>query len=246
MLKLWGLIPTAQCPLCSHKQCTLHHILVNCNFTLNQGRYTWRHDSVLANIERSLEKLVADFNKKKPTSFAITAKNSFRNCFVRSGSKTSSKKNDAPNRPLLAIANDWTMLVDFDHKRIVFPPNVYATDQRPDIVLWSRMSREVLLLELTCCAEEGFEAAKLRKEIRYHELVESINLTHNWKAQLRTIEVGARGLIGGSTFRSFLKLGFSLQGARNLTKTLSQPWWLVALMPFTLLIKVKLGLTIQT
>ena len=65
------------------------------------------------------------------------------------------------------------------------------------------------------------EAAKSRKEVRYHELVESINLTHNWKAQLLTIEVGARGLIGGSTFRAFLKLGFSLQGARNLTKTLS-------------------------
>ena len=27
--------------------------------------------------------------------------------------------------------------------------------------------------------EEGFEAAKSRKEVRYHELVESINLAHN-------------------------------------------------------------------
>jgi hypothetical protein len=136
MLKLWGLISTAQCPLCSHKQCTLHHILVNCNFALNQGRYTWRHDSVLANLELALAKLVTEFNKKRPTPFAIDAKKSFHKCFVRSGVKTSRKKN-------------------------------------------------------------------------------------NWKAQLLTIEVGARGLVGGSTFRAFLKLGFSLQGARNLTKTLS-------------------------
>ena len=169
----------------------------------------------------SFAKLVVDFNKKRPTSFAVDAKNSFHKCFVRSGAKTSNKPNNGPNRPLLAVANDWTMLVDFDHKNIVFPPNICATDQRPDIVLWSRMSREVILLELTCCAEEGIEAAKSRKEVRYHELVESINLAHSWKAQLLTIEVGARGLIGGSTFRAFLKLGFSLQGARNLTKTLS-------------------------
>jgi hypothetical protein len=214
MLKLWGLIPTAQCPLCSHKQCTLHHILVNCNFALNQGRYTWRHDSVLANLELALAKLVTEFNKKRPTPFAIDAKKSFHKCFVRSGVKTSRKKNNEPNRPLLAVANDWMMLVDFDHRNIVFPPSICATDQRPDIVLWSRMSREVILLELTCCAEEGIEAAKVRKQVRYHELVESINLT-NWKAQLLTIEVGARGLVGGSTFRAFLKLGFSLQGARN-------------------------------
>ena len=66
MLKLWGLIPSAQCPLCSHKQCTLHHILVNCKFALNQGRYTWRHDSVLANIESSLPNLSSTSTRKDP------------------------------------------------------------------------------------------------------------------------------------------------------------------------------------
>src|SRR4051812_22877478 len=54
MLRLWGMTPSALCPLCSHPNCTLHHILANCPFALNQGRYTWRHDSVLANIERNL------------------------------------------------------------------------------------------------------------------------------------------------------------------------------------------------
>ena len=44
MMKLWGYTHAAQCPLCQHKQCTLHHILVNCRFALDQGRYNWRHD----------------------------------------------------------------------------------------------------------------------------------------------------------------------------------------------------------
>src|SRR3954469_22350723 len=65
MLKLWKLTASAQCPLCAHKQCTLHHILVNCNYALNQGRYTWRHDSVLANIELALTKLATNLNMKR-------------------------------------------------------------------------------------------------------------------------------------------------------------------------------------
>src|ERR1700744_524848 len=93
---------------------------VNCNFALSQGRFTWRHDSVLANIELSLTKLVTEFNKKRPTPFAAAAKTSFSKCFVRPGVKTSTKKNTEPNRPLLAVANDSMMLVDFEHKTIVF------------------------------------------------------------------------------------------------------------------------------
>jgi hypothetical protein len=40
---------------------------VNCHFALEQKRYTWRHDSVLANIEVALRNLVEKFNSKKPT-----------------------------------------------------------------------------------------------------------------------------------------------------------------------------------
>ena len=50
------------------------------------------------------------------------------------------------------------------------------------------MKRHVMLLELTCCAEEGINAAQLRKEVRYHELVENIK-ENNWNAELLTIEL---------------------------------------------------------
>ena len=78
MLKLWGLIPTATCPLCSHSQCTLHHILVNCPFAREQKRYNWRHDSVLANIEPRLSKLISVVNeRKKLPSESETTRKSF-------------------------------------------------------------------------------------------------------------------------------------------------------------------------
>jgi hypothetical protein len=220
MLKLWGYIPSAQCPLCSHKKCTLHHILVGCRFALDQGRYNWRHDSVLFNLEPALANLIAQTNQHKPKT-TETLRKTFRQSFVREGLKAASRKGStSPRQSLLTVANDWKLLVDYEHKKIVFPPHIFSTSQRPDVIIWSRMSRNVVLLELTCCAEEGVKAAQLRKEVRYHELVESIGCS-GWNAKLLTLEVGARGLIGNSTFRAFEKLGFASQAASTLCKTLS-------------------------
>ena len=70
------------------------------------------------------------------------------------------------------------------------------------------------------CAEEAVAAAQLRKEVRYLELVESLNL-RGWKADLLTLEVGARGLIANGTFRSFVKLGFPPREATTLCRLLS-------------------------
>ena len=40
-----------------------------------------------------------------------------------------------------------------------FPPVIYSTSERPDIVIWSASARLVILLELTVPAEEGIVAA---------------------------------------------------------------------------------------
>ena len=82
---------------------------------------------------------------------------------------------------------------DYKHKRAVFPPNIYATSERPDIVIWSDSSRRVFLLELTCPAEEGIEAARARKQAKYKGLVDGINSSKCWSAKLYTLEIGARG-----------------------------------------------------
>jgi hypothetical protein len=217
MMKLWGYTPTSQCHLCEHKQCTLHHILVNCPFALEQGRYNWRHDSVLFNIEVGLQKFISEVNKRK----LLSNSNALKQNFVRAGQKTPLPRARSQSKEgLLTRANDWNLLVDYDHKKVVFPPNICSTSERPDIVIWSRMSRNVILLELTCCAEEGVKAAQMRKQVRYHELIENINAS-KWNASLLTIEVGARGLVGSGTFRAFVKLGLPSQTATSLCQTLS-------------------------
>ena len=45
-LKRWGKIQLANCALCGN-YCTLEHILNFCSVAKNQGRFTWRHNSVL-------------------------------------------------------------------------------------------------------------------------------------------------------------------------------------------------------
>jgi len=203
-----GYSESAVCPLCDADPCTLHHILVNCEFALEQKRYNWRHDSVLANIEVALSKLLREFNSKRPVSLVNATKQSFKASFVRKGENPSQKKPDTLPLALLDCANDWNIRVDFDHKQADFPVSIFPTSLRPDIVLWSEMSRVVILLELTCCAEEGITRAQLRKETKYTELLSEINAGKVWKASLFTLEVGARGLVALSTQR-ILKKPFS-------------------------------------
>ena len=53
-LKCWGKRTNARCPLCKNNE-TLCHVLNNCSVSLNQGRYTWRHDSILRHIVQLLQ-----------------------------------------------------------------------------------------------------------------------------------------------------------------------------------------------
>ena len=48
-LKRWGKRVNDRCPFCGNIQ-TLAHVLSNCNVALDQGRLTWRHNSVLRNV----------------------------------------------------------------------------------------------------------------------------------------------------------------------------------------------------
>ena len=46
-LRRWGKRVMVTCPLCSCPNGTLAHIINFCPVALNQGRFTWRHDSIL-------------------------------------------------------------------------------------------------------------------------------------------------------------------------------------------------------
>ena len=65
-LARWNIITSPVCTLCHCTQPTTNHILTGCSIALDQGRYTWRHDSVL-------QVLVRNFKKDLPPCYKIYA-----------------------------------------------------------------------------------------------------------------------------------------------------------------------------
>ena len=56
-LKRWGISRLGRCNLCQNKG-TLLHLLNFCSVSLSQGRYTWRHDSVLQTLVSHISPLL--------------------------------------------------------------------------------------------------------------------------------------------------------------------------------------------
>ena len=73
---------------------------------------------------------------------------------------------------LLSKGTDWNLLVDLPGHNYVFPPEIYATSERPDIVIWSLTLHQAYIIELTCPAEEGIQTAAMRKLSKYTPLAE--------------------------------------------------------------------------
>ena len=53
----WSLSNTSACSFCFQSE-TLQHVVSSCNSYLQDGRYTWRHNSVLLHIARTLSSVV--------------------------------------------------------------------------------------------------------------------------------------------------------------------------------------------
>ena len=78
----------------------------------------------------------------------------------------------------------------------------------------------MILVELTCPAEENIADARLRKEIKYAPLKAQIT-DNNWSCHLFTIEVGARGFVSAFVPRLLRRLGFTNSAIRKLVRHVS-------------------------
>ena len=173
-LYLIGRADSPNCDLCNGKG-HVSHFLAGCKYALYNGKYAWRHDSVLLTLQPKLIKRIEDQNKTKVAALFAPLSSSFVS------NDTSSKQTHVkkqPGRNLLSDANDWEMLIDFDHIPIIFPSHICITDQRPDIIIWSNTLKMVLLVELICPADENIAAANIRKTARYLPLGTLIEATN--------------------------------------------------------------------
>ena len=71
-LSLWKLHPNSLCSLCLQHE-SLLHVVAGCKEYLNQGRFTWRHDSVIYYLAKVLSSenrsIYADIEQHKSPSF---------------------------------------------------------------------------------------------------------------------------------------------------------------------------------
>ncbi len=135
--------------------------------------------------------------------------------FVRAGEQSQSLPKPAAG--LLTSAVDWDLRVDLG-KQLKFPDHVTTTSLRPDIVLSSVSSRQVLLLELKVPWEDRIEEANERKQSKYQELVEQCQ-RRGWKARCEPIEVGWRGFAGRSLCKVYTLLGITGATKRKAIKS---------------------------
>lgn len=200
-LHTWGIAENPACKLCGRRG-SLEHILSSCQTSLAEGRYRWRHDQVLATLA---EKLDEERKKKRRKG-----SNSIQ--FVRPG-QVASKGPKKEDRGILPSAEDWTLSVDLK-KQLKFPQEILDTRLRPDLLLVSQKSKQVVMLELTVPWEDRMEEAFGRKKAKYEELVEACQ-QKKWIASCFPIEVGCRGFAGQSLWRALSSLGIVGESRRK-------------------------------
>ncbi len=194
---------------------TLKHILVGCKTSLTQGRYTWRHNQMMKCLAVTLESKRVTVN-----AMPLEAQTTFHQLtsFVREGEKCSTNRSSPDLCPLNA-AQDWEMRVDLS-QRLTFPPEITATNMRPDLVLWSKSCRQVFIVELTVPWEEAIDEAFERKWLRYADLAAEAE-DRGWKVNVRPVEVGCRGFVASSTTRLLKEVGIRGQVQRKTIKDLA-------------------------
>ena len=158
-----------RCLLCG-ENATLNHILAGCKVALSQGRYKWRHDKVLNELACILRTKIAEGESNLAANRKVV--------FVKEGVKGQAPTAGSPSRvymgctpqPFLASAQDWELTVDLK-ERLRIPQEVAITELRPDIIITSKDTNQMAIIELTVPTEDRIEISGELKRTKYEVLV---------------------------------------------------------------------------
>ena len=196
---VWFKTQEHTCPLCNEKG-TLNHILTGCKVALKQGRYTWRHNEVLKIIAATIEEKVREYNKKSGRG-----KRNHIN-FVKAGTK--GKPIAKETGTYLSTANDWELMVDLPKQRLKIPSYVANTNLRPDMIVLSKKTKQMGVIELTVPSEERIEVSAEAKRLKYVE-IEELAKMRSWRCRVWTVEIGCKGFAAGSLVYLLKNFGYA-------------------------------------
>ena len=199
------------CSLCkTEPMCTLPHILSGCKFSLRNKRYSFRHDSVVkVFVEGVVEQIGKKLKSSSPTTFKVK--------FVSPGEVGQPKH--VRYVGLLDRAKDWIVLADVGSSQLIFPVEIFATSDRPDVVIYSRSKKIVILIENTSGCEENHSERHAWKIEKYKDLVGAIQ-SAGWSCHFFAIEVGARGFNSTHVPFCLKSLGFPPKSVKEMLKKL--------------------------
>ncbi len=210
-LFIWGKDVDPKCVACG-RWCNLEHILSSCNVSLTSGRYTWRHNEALKIVVRVL-------NEETKIKHAVKSNRPQFINFKKSG-ETTGRTCSQPRTGILQTARDWKVVADLCQQS-TFPPHIVQTAQRPDIILYSDSTHQIILVELTIPWESRVEEAHERKSLKYAEL-KSDCISKGWKCWCFPIEVTCRGFPAKSVLFLSRSLGMSTTGQKKLLREVSE------------------------
>ena len=211
-LTRWGLKDDNTCHLCGETMCTTSHILSGCPISLQQGRYTWRHNRVLRIIYEGVKHFISSVN---PCPSLVQRAKSID--FVRQGEPVATKQKRSQSAGALTRGADWKVITDLDTK-LVFPEEIFETQLRPDIVAWSSSTKTALIIELTVCDEANMMKAHERKTMKYEDLQLHCE-ERGWATSVYPVEVGCRGFASHSLLSTLRRLGITRISGNKLEKT---------------------------
>ena len=143
------------CHLCGVRQCSLRHILSGCNIgqssAMQQGRYTWRHNSILLALYKHVRSMrnegraALQLGRKRVVTSTKFMSNEGNKLVVPPTSQSL-----VSVLPLFEESDDWeiqfdvSVEVDGQVKNRPFPAHIAASPQRPDGIVFSNKLKKVV------------------------------------------------------------------------------------------------------
>ncbi|XP_047434508.1 uncharacterized protein LOC125004147 [Mugil cephalus] len=182
-----------------------------CKTVLTQGRFGWRHKTVLLKVAETIEVRRLEVNHASPPTSHLSIQ------FVTQ--ERTAFSSTVRERSLLTPGGDWALRADLD-QHLKFPQEIAITSLRPDMEIQSITMKTVIMTELIVLWEDGLEAAFERKKERCAELAVAF-IQAGWRshALLRLVAGG----FTATSIQQFLKT-LGIRGAKleKILKTLAE------------------------
>ena len=123
-------------------------------------------------------------------------------------------------RNILDPARDWEMSIDLE-KRVKIQSEISVTNMRPDALIISESSKQMIMVELTVPHEDRIEISGETKRSKYNHIVEEGKLK-GWTVSIWPVEVGCRGFPANSMAAFLRALGLTGKNRKFGLKNLRQ------------------------